>query len=584
VSAVQSLATGCIGMKILKKENILLVAIAILFVVYFSAIIYYSSKVETFDLFQRISDHHYLLYLLSGLFLVMFALVLYYIIQIVSDRLRNKEGSKFRLRLTLFFLVITSIPLVPLSIISNNWLSKSINMWFVGGVEDSLQDAVEITKELYRRLAEESTGEWKALCSGCTTADIEKMQFQSIDGVFILRADHGRLESINTSSPLTASDITSLDASDLKLDGWKRAGISGREYILIPVQNGSQDSIVIVRSIPAFIMSKTDSISRGLQNYRTFKVLREPIKGIVVLLFIVVIIPFVLLSFYLALIISKDVTVPIRELVIGTQKVARDELSYKVGVQAKDEWKLLIDSFNRMTEDLRLNKELLKYSERSAAWQDIARKIAHEIKNPLTPIRLSAERIIRQYNRKDDFRGILEKCIDTIIAEVNNITYMVNEFSSFARFPSSKLERNDIVGLLEDTHRFLEDTYKNVEFSFSCREKSVYILMDKYQIRRAFLNIVYNSMNAITANGMILIGGYTSPGKEDHFTAFFRDNGEGIDDDIKDSIFKPYFSKNGSGTGLGLAIVERIIFENKGRIWFESRPGETTFYVEFPKA
>ena len=570
-------------MKLLNKKNILLISIVSLFIFYFSAIIYYSFKVETLDLFQRISKNNILIYLLAGLFLIILALVLYYIIQIIADRAKNRGGSRFRLRLTFFFLLVTSIPLVPLSLISSNWISKSINMWFVHGVEESLEDAVEITKELYRRLTEESIGEWRTLCGSCTPDDMKGVQFRTIEGVYVLDTENRRLEKIVTSSEAVARDIEYLDFSGMKLDTWKRAEVNEKEYLIIPVQENSPLTLVLVRSIPDLIMRKAGSVSVGLQNYRTFKVMREPIKVIVILFYILVTMPFVFLSFYLALIISRDVTIPIRELLIGTQKVASDDLSYKVDIPAKDEWKLLIDSFNRMTEDLRLNKELLKYSERSAAWQDIARKIAHEIKNPLTPIKLSAERILKQYRRKDQFREILAKGIETIISEVNNITYMVNEFSSFARFPSSKLERNDIIAILEDLYRFIKDTYRNIEFSISHSESSMYILLDKYQFRRAFLNIIYNSINAVPANGKISLEGYTSPGKEDHYTISINDNGIGIDEDIKDKIFNPYFSKDGKGTGLGLAIVERIIYENRGRIWFASAPGKTTFYVEFLK-
>lgn len=569
---------------LLKKENIVIVTILTLFVLYFGAIVYYSFRVETIDLFQRISKNNILLYLFFALFLIMFALVLFYLIQIISDRVKNREGSKFRLRLTLFFLIITSIPLIPLTIISNNWISKSINMWFMSGIEDSLVDAVEITKELYKRLAVETEREWNDLCPDCSPDTMKNKTFQNIDGVYFLPSEPNEVVTVISSSQAVSSDLYSLDLSEMKLDVWKRVNIKGNEYLLIPVMGQDFERIVLVKKVPDFIMDHTDSVFKGLQNYRTMKVIREPIKGVVILFYIVVTMPFVLLSFYLGLIISRDVTRPIRELVIGTQRVANDQLDYKVEFPAKDELKLLIDSFNRMTEDLRLNKELVKYSERSAAWQDIARKIAHEIKNPLTPIKLSAERILKLYKGKGNYREVLTKCIDTILSEVSNITYMVNEFSSFARFPSSKLERNDIITILTDIHNFLKDTYKDIEFSISHIEKSVYILLDKYQVRRALLNIIYNSINAVSDNGKVQIKGYTSPGKEDHYTIAINDNGVGIEDDIKDRIFNPYFSKDGKGTGLGLTIVERIIYENKGRIWFESVPGSTTFFVEFHKA
>jgi len=377
--------------------------------------------------------------------------------------------------------------------------------------------------------------------------------------------------------------LRDVNKEELTPKDWKRVTIRDDEYLLISAEIHSADALLLVRRVPTFISLYTSSISEGLQRFRTAKLMRKELKTYVILSFIIITIPFVLLSFYLGLVISRDVTLPIRELVIATQKVSNDELDYRVELKAKDELKQLIDSFNRMTDDLRINQELLKHSERSAAWRDIARKIAHEIKNPLTPIRLSAERVLRQYKKNDTYRGILAKGIDIILTEVQNITDMVNEFSSFARFPSSKLERHDIVLFLDDIFEFLKDTYKNIEFSMSHGKKSVYLTFDRYQLRRAILNIVYNSIGAVGGNGKIWIEGYTSSGKKNHYTIAISDNGAGIDDDIKDRIFDPYFSKNGTGAGLGLAIVERIVLDNNGRIWFESRPGKTTFYLEFEK-
>jgi two-component system nitrogen regulation sensor histidine kinase NtrY len=133
----------------------------------------------------------------------------------------------------------------------------------------------------------------------------------------------------------------------------------------------------------------------------------------------------------------------------------------------------------------------------------------------------------------------------------------------------------------------LGNTYKHVLFSFHPKEESVYLLVDGEQLRRAILNIVYNGINALegaAGGGAIRVECYTPRGRKDHFTIAINDNGVGIEDGIKDMIFKPYFSKDGKGNGLGLAIAEKIVFENKGRIWFESGPGSTTFYLEFPKA
>jgi two-component system nitrogen regulation sensor histidine kinase NtrY len=571
----------------LKRENAVLLGILLVYVLYFIAVIYFSVSVETITLFQVITESRVLLISVLALFSVMFFLVLYNFVQIIVDRYRNREGSRFRLRLTILLLVITSIPLVPLSIISNNLISKSIGFWFVSGIEDSLNNAMEVSKELYGRLSRESVEEWEERCGGCSLSHLGDLRFETIDGVFAYEPGRAGVDVLYPKKGAILEDIKSVDPGNLAPDGWKRFPVGEDEYLFIPVKGESAGPLFLVRKVPGKIKEYTFSISKGLQDYRILKVVQRPIRVIITLVYIAVIMPFVLLAFYLSLTISKSVTNPIRELAIATQKIARGELDYRIQYRAKDELKMLIGSFNSMTEELQMNRELLKYSERSAAWRDIARKIAHEIKNPLTPIRLSAERILKLYPRQDQFREVLSKGIDTIITEVRNITDMVNEFSSFTRFPASRLERCDIVSLIGDIISSLGHSYKNVQFSFHHKEESEYLLVDGEQLRRAILNIIYNGINALAGaggEGTIRLECYTTKRRKGYYTVAISDNGIGIDDEIKDMIFKPYFSKGGKGSGLGLAIAEKIIFENKGRIWFESKPGKTTFYLEFPKA
>jgi nitrogen fixation/metabolism regulation signal transduction histidine kinase len=497
---------------------------------------------------------------------------------------KKREGSKLRLRLTLLFLLVTSIPFIAITIISNNWISNFVNVFFMKDLENSLVGALGVSKEFYKQYAEESVAEWREVAASQSLEDISNNRLKKIDGIFLFDSEHGIHREVYSEVAELKDKLIDVNIEDLSPKDWKREEVLGDEYLLISAGAEDSGSLLLVRRVPTFITIYTQSISEGLQQFRTAKLMREELKTYIILSFLIITMPFVLLSFYLGLIISRDVTHPIRELVIATQKVSNDELDYRVELKAKDELKQLIDSFNRMTNDLRINQELLKHSERSAAWRDIARKIAHEIKNPLTPIRLSAERVLRQYKNDDAYRGILAKGIDTILAEVQNITDMVNEFSSFARFPSSKLERQDVILFLDDVFDFLKDTYKSVEFSISHGKKSVYLNFDRYQLRRAILNLVYNSINALENNGKVWIDGYNSSGKKDHYTIAVSDNGVGIDDDIKDKIFDPYYSKNGTGAGLGLSIVEKIVLDNNGRIWFESRPGKTTFYLEFEKA
>jgi nitrogen fixation/metabolism regulation signal transduction histidine kinase len=573
--------------KVIKRENIFLIIVIFVFSFYFATITFFIFSVDPISLFGSITRNRLLLLSLISLFLIMFVLVIYNILNIVMDRVKNREGSKFRLRLTLFFLLVTLIPIVPLSLISNNMLSKSINLWFVSEIEGSLLNGIEVSKELYNRLADESVRELDTRCKDCDIDAIGEMEFERIDGVVRIY-DSGTIQSAMDMDYGLMGTIQELQVQgEMPEDSWKRLLNEDSEYLFFKVAVGAGYSDYLIRKIPDYIRSYTSTISNGLQSYRTLKIVREPLKGIVILFFVVITMPFVLLSFYLSLIISRQVTVPIRALAHATRHVAEDDLDYSIDVSAKDELKLLIDSFNSMTHDLKVNKELLKHSERSAAWRDIARRIAHEIKNPLTPIKLSAERLLKLYERDDQYREVLSKGIQTIISEVENLTDMVNEFSHFARFPDTKLGRHDIIAIIEDVLDFLKDSHRGVDFRFSHTQDQAYLLVDGTQIRRAILNIIYNSLNAIREKGVVTI--HCEPGEETDsknkkYTIAITDNGVGIDRDVQESIFDPYVSTNSAGSGLGLAIVEKIVLDNRGRVWFESEPGRTTFYMELQKA
>jgi nitrogen fixation/metabolism regulation signal transduction histidine kinase len=572
--------------KLRRKRKLIIIFLVSFFAIYFITTVYFSFVVDPLIVFQSIIEKRLLLITLLLLFSLMLFLVLYNLFQVVRDRIGKKEGSRFRLRLTLFFLIVTLIPVVPLALISNNLISRSINLWFVSGIEDSLMDALEVSKELYGKLTRESVEEWERFCLNCSEEEIKSIGFKTIDGVlsFSKEGDEMRVVFLKDLEVTEYID-QNLKFSDIEPHGWRRINTEKHDYLLTPVKSGAGRRYVLIREIPDNIRNHTAQVSAGLQNYRTLKVIREPAKGIIILLFTALIMPFVLLSFYLSLLISREVTDPIKELVIATQKVAGDDLTYTINLKAKDELKLLINSFNKMTRDLRVNKELLKHSERSAAWRDIARKIAHEIKNPLTPIKLSAERMLKLYDRNDSYREVLKKGITTILREVETITRMVNEFYEFARFPETRLGRHDVVPLINEILDLLKNTHREITFAFNHTTESAFIMIDAAQVRIALLNIIYNSINAVKENGIITISCYpgSGPGNGSYIIAI-NDNGTGIDPDIRDRIFEPYFSKDGRGIGLGLAIVEKIVLDNKGRIWFESEPGNTTFYMEFTKA
>ncbi|HVR42580.1 MAG TPA: ATP-binding protein [Thermoanaerobaculia bacterium] len=221
----------------------------------------------------------------------------------------------------------------------------------------------------------------------------------------------------------------------------------------------------------------------------------------------------------------------------------------------------------------------LVQAQKLAAWSEAARRIAHEIKNPLTPIQLSAERIARKYERNDpDLERAVEDGCRTIVAEVAQLKRMVDEFSRFARMPAVHLRESDLGEILRDLVRLYADVKPGVEVKAEAPD-TLRAVVDPEQIRRALINLLDNAIEA-TDSGSITV---VARAGERSLLIEVSDTGRGVSESDKERLFLPYFSTKGSGTGLGLAIVHRIVHDHDGTISVhDNLPSGTRFQIEIP--
>jgi two-component system nitrogen regulation sensor histidine kinase NtrY len=219
-------------------------------------------------------------------------------------------------------------------------------------------------------------------------------------------------------------------------------------------------------------------------------------------------------------------------------------------------------------------------AQRNSAWADIARRIAHEIKNPLTPIQLSAERLKRKYTREiHSDKQVFEQCTDTIIRQVGDIGRMVDEFSAFARMPAATLESQDLIAVVKEATVLQRVSAGELEIDVKLPDLPAVFPFDRRLVTQAVTNLVKNAREAIEARqheeagltGRILIEAGIEAGQP-----FIRvtDNGIGLPKDNRHRLTEPYMTTREKGTGLGLAIVKRIMEEHHGRILLEDAPGE----------
>jgi nitrogen fixation/metabolism regulation signal transduction histidine kinase len=241
-------------------------------------------------------------------------------------------------------------------------------------------------------------------------------------------------------------------------------------------------------------------------------------------------------------------------------------------------------AFNRMTRDLRDAREQLRQTERIAAWQEIARSLAHELKNPLSPIRLSIETLRKARERShEEFDSLFDESTKTVLQEVERLRNIVDEFSRFARLPAPRRERADlreVVAQAASLHASGEAQVKP-----DLPRSPVTAFVDADQITQVLHNLLQNARDAAQEAHPAGGGEVRLSLQEQAGTVYIRveDNGAGIPSDQAEAIFEPYYTRKEGGTGLGLAITQRIVTEHGGRIDVESRAGRTVFTVVLPQ-
>ncbi len=247
-----------------------------------------------------------------------------------------------------------------------------------------------------------------------------------------------------------------------------------------------------------------------------------------------------------------------------------------------DEIGALVKEYNKMIDKVEENAALLAQSERESAWREMARQVAHEIKNPLTPMKLNIQ-YLQQAMRNDspNVKELTDKVSQSIIEQIDNLSYIASEFSNFAKMPEARAEELEMYDML---HKALE-LYMNdghIQVNILRAERNLFVQSDRSQLLRVFTNLLENAKQAIPGErqGTINVSLTTEEG---FALVMIQDNGTGIPEDVARRIFQPYFTTKSSGTGLGLAMTKKIIEFWRGSIWFESvESGGTTFFIKLP--
>ena len=284
---------------------------------------------------------------------------------------------------------------------------------------------------------------------------------------------------------------------------------------------------------------------------------------------------------------AARVTRPVVQLAEAAREVAAGNLYAHAEVTSSDELGELAESFNRMTRDLLEQRERLVQTERVAAWRELARRLAHELKNPLFPLQLTVENLLRaRAQSSEQFEEIFQESSATLLAEIANLKAVIGRFSDFARMPQPQLQQVDLNDIARNVVRLFQAQFRAedraaIECKLELSEGIGLIEADPELLHRAISNLVLNAMDAMPQGGLLTVATRLDG---ERVVLSVSDTGVGLTPEECERLFTPYYTSKTHGTGLGLAIVQSVVSDHHGRVSVTSKPGGgTTFVLELPR-
>jgi len=285
--------------------------------------------------------------------------------------------------------------------------------------------------------------------------------------------------------------------------------------------------------------------------------------------------------------VAVRVTRPVERLAQAAREVAAGNWNTQVSISSSDELAELAQSFNQMIRELLDQRERLVQAERVAAWRELARRLAHELKNPLFPLQLTVENLMRaRQQSREQFDEIFRESASTLLAEIANLKAIVSRFSEFSKMPQPRLQRVQLNDVVQDSVRLFHPQLAAPERPpIACKlelaPKLEPIAADPELLHRVLSNLILNAIDAMPNGGTLTL---RTRQEADHFCLEVSDTGTGLTPEECDHLFTPYYTTKAHGTGLGLAIVQAVVSDHGGRISIRSKPREgTTFAIELPK-
>ena len=514
--------------------------------------------------------------------------------------------NKIKNKLIISIAVIAILPAVPLSFLFQNMMDKLFNLGLNRRIEMALEDAVDISRSLIQKEKKASLKNTRQFLENpqlisllrkyaarqLSPADVDELtrlnllETNKLDGIAVydIHMQELFLNTVYAQNDILKSLRDTVFARERIHTNSEFAEYRETEHLLItgiPVVMPDQQLGVVLSTTlinPEFYQ-RSENILGALQFYKTFYVESENIQISFLYAFLSVYVVLILFSLALGVFFSSIMTHPIKNLAHGTEQISKGNLDYQINMKPRnDEIGQLMISFNKMVQSIKQEQERILYLEKMATWREIAQRLAHEIKNPLTPIQLTVQQIKDSYKGDDPkFRKVLEECYEIIEEEIQSLRNLTKEFSEFARMPSLSFKPADLNQMIRDVVTF----YANISFKLDLQKKLPAAEVDAEAVKRVIINLVDNALAATAAKSDAQIT-ISTLATQDLIRLSVTDNGHGIPKENMSKIFEPHFSTKSSSMGLGLAIVKSIIEEHKAVISVDSIENlGTTFTIDF---
>jgi len=503
---------------------------------------------------------------------------------LLSDIISRRPGSKFNARLLGYFIVIVVFAIAPITIMTSVALNEIVRFWHSIDAASSTRAANSFVAENYLLHLERFETIIKE--NDFSSPNVKLHPDIAAVQVFRFSPTSSSSEGNWTESSFTGNEKFSL-SSPPSLDSGFVLREMPRDYGTIRyVQRLRRNTILL---ISYNLGDEFDKGKNALENqaarFEIINLLRGNLRPLLFLYYGVFFLPTMLMTMIIAISFTRRITHPIVELTEATRRVAEGDFSIQILTRRNDELGLLIRSFNAMVQDLEKSRAALVKSEKISIWQNMAQQLAHEIKNPLTPIKLSAERVLRRWqNDPANIHEIIESSMMAIIQETEGLSTLLNEFRTLSKPMEPSQSWTILREPLEEVINAYSSSYPGVKFNIEHVMNDILVKIDKHRISQIITNLIINAIDAMNGLGSIEIRTDLVKKREVCYCRLsIKDSGKGIGEQEGQLIFTPYFTTKESGTGLGLPIIERIVNDHGGAIWFDSSVGVgTTFYIDLP--